>query len=790
MIKGGTLDGSELDNAASEATLRLLLEEMKRLSKQDGVKAKKTTKEISDLGKSAKSTADAADDLSEEFRTLGGDLRSLARGSIRILGDSIVGLAGSVNSTAKFLVDFGADLINTQPEITDFTSVLANSRLNILGLGTAVHRLTELMMGNYRSFQTLSQSGLFLGDRIEKLQSDFTALGVDAGTLTSALANNAELFALNGSASFAAAKALDGMRKGIGDTRQELLTYGITLEEQTEIFTAMYARNTRALRTGLVTNEEINDQSARYAKSLRLISELTGVSARELEDQQRRLDQEQAFQLKLRQLEKADKVDEANRLREYVSYMESAFDEGGRDLAIAQTIGTTATTEAAIALQGYGIGINEFAAEMRRVTADSNLTAEEFRNYFAERGQELASMQVLSKDLSTAQQLINLGQGQVVNSILKFVRIFDDEIEKINSNLGNIDESGKVIGSFTDLMAAFRSGVAAVSKSFFANKTVQKGLVSFRSWLDSFTTQANEFDINEFWETYNPFDETGRAQILDGLTTTFKSFWEGPNAVVLRDTISGFFEYMVDELILGINKTTGGMFYGSASDDIRIKRIEEAANLDTPLTPEQQALLDEKNRKAIYKDNTDAIGRINNSVMVKGLALVDLAANLLGDVIDWGTGRDDMGEMDLSGMYQDIINNNALLLQQAKEKVAAPAPAASPNNFLESFQEGWMISPKPDAERRIGTLRATGFKSEPKDTVAKIHQGERVLNPSETAAFNNQAQNQSDMIKKLDQLNNTMSTVASLMSQELSIQTRTMNSIGGLGTDLMKGIPR
>lgn len=790
MIKGGTLDGSELDNAASEATLRLLLEEMKRLSKQDGVKAKKTTKEISDLGKSASDTADAADDLGDEFRTLGGDLRSLARGSIRILGDSIVGLAGAANSTAKFLVDFGADLINTQPEITDFTSVLANSRLNILGLGTAVHRLTELMMGNYRSFQTLSQSGLFLGDRIEKLQSDFTALGVDAGTLTSALANNAELFALNGSASFAAAKALDGMRKGIGDTRQELLTYGITLEEQTEIFTAMYARNTRALRTGLVTNEEINDQSARYAKSLRLISELTGVSARELEDQQRRLDQEQAFQLKLRQLEKADRVDEANRLREYVSYMESAFDEGGRDLAIAQTIGTTATTEAAIALQGYGIGINEFAAEMRRVTADGNLTAEEFRNYFAERGQELASMQVLSNDLSTAQQLINLGQGQVVNSILKFVRIFDDEIEKINSNLGNIDESGKVIGSFTDLMTVFRRAVADVTKTFFANETVQRGLVSFRSWLDSFTTQAKEFDLDEFWETYNPFDATGRAQILDGLTTTFKSFWEGPNAVVLRDTISGFFEYMVDELILGINKTTGGMFYGSASDDIRIKRIEEAANLDTPLTPEQQALLDEKNRKAIYKDNTDAIGRINNSVMVKGLALVDLAANLLGDVIDWGTGRDDMGEMDLSGMYQDIINNNALLLQQAKEKVAAPAPAASPNNFPESFQEDWMSSPNPDIERRIGTLRATGFPSEPKDTVAKIHQGERVLNPSETAAFNNQAQNQSDMIKKLDQLNNTMSTVASLMSQELSIQNRTMNSIGGLGSDLMKGIPR
>jgi hypothetical protein len=82
------------------------------------------------------------------------------------------------------------------------------------------------------------------------------------------------------------------------------------------------------------------------------------------------------------------------------------------------------------------------------------------------------------------------------------------------------------------------------------------------------------------------------------------------------------------------------------------------------------------------------------------------------------------------------------------------------------------------------------MKSEPRDTVAQIHQGERVLNPQETTEYNNQSGgSQRDMIQKLDQLNNTMMTVASLISQELSIQTRTMNSINGLGSDLMKGMP-
>jgi hypothetical protein len=91
--------------------------------------------------------------------------------------------------------------------------------------------------------------------------------------------------------------------------------------------------------------------------------------------------------------------------------------------------------------------------------------------------------------------------------------------------------------------------------------------------------------------------------------------------------------------------------------------------------------------------------------------------------------------------------------------------------------------------RIVGTLQATGQPMEPKDTVAQIHQGERVLNPQETREYNTQAEIQRDMLHKLDQLNNTMMTVASLINQELSIQTRTMNSISGLGPDLMKGMP-
>jgi len=93
--------------------------------------------------------------------------------------------------------------------------------------------------------------------------------------------------------------------------------------------------------------------------------------------------------------------------------------------------------------------------------------------------------------------------------------------------------------------------------------------------------------------------------------------------------------------------------------------------------------------------------------------------------------------------------------------------------------------------RKIGTLQATGMRSEPRDTVTQIHAGERVLNPTETQEYNSRSSNDSQTatVKKLDELNTSMLTMIKLMNQEISIQSRTMNTISGLGPDLMKGIP-
>lgn len=791
-ITGGSLDGSELTNAASEVTLAALLATMKTMARQSGPNSKKAAKELDDFTKSTKAAGDEIDDLSSSARTLRGDLASLTSNGFRILQQGIVGFASGLDNAANNLINFGADLIQSQPEITDFTSSLVNSRLNVLGLGTAVHRLTELMMGNYRSFQTLSQSGIFLGDRISSLQSDFASLGVDASTLNSALVENAHLFAINGASSSAVAKALDGMRSGIGNTRQELLSYGISLEEQTDIFTSMYARNTSALRAGIVTTDEINQQSATYAKSLRRISELTGVQARELEESQKRLDMEHAFQLYLDSLEDPEM---ANRLRESVAAAGATLGDAGRDMAMAEAMGTIATTDAAIAMQGYGNSITEYIADMNQLARDIGIGSDAGAAEFARATNQLANNQTLAQrqNLALSQNLMFAGET-IVGDLLRMSRLFGGSIDDTVSNLGNLDETGGVIGSFTDLLVEFRSAVADISSTFFANETVQKGLVSFRNWLDRFTTNVKEFNITEFWEKYNPFNAEGRANMLD----SFRSFWNGPDATALRDTISSFFEFLVEELILGINNTTG--IFGGSARGIREERTLGSITETDTTAAVNPTTADLTESQSVYRNMLDQA--------------VELQRNI-------NTFQPMTGEGDVFGEAQRLVDEYQLQLDQLLEKLPSGAETDIESRALiEEYNRQMEISQdrmwrflstretaaaeaanianrllergiEVDTERRIGTLQATGFRSEPKDTVAQIHAGERVLNPEETNEYNNRSNqnNQRPMLEKLDQLNSTMMTVASLLTQELSIQTRTMNRISGLGPDLMKGMP-
>ena len=122
------------------------------------------------------------------------------------------------------------------------------------------------------------------------------------------------------------------------------------------------------------------------------------------------------------------------------------------------------------------------------------------------------------------------------------------------------------------------------------------------------------------------------------------------------------------------------------------------------------------------------------------------------------------------------ITSQQTLRDYGLENPAGAAEKAQANiDLLRSLGQTVDV-PEGLAIRRVGTLRATGKTTEPNDTMAKIHAGERVLNPQEASAYNSQ----SDLGGAINRLNTTTAQLVTLMKQNNRITS-------GISNDFLKG---
>ena len=83
--------------------------------------------------------------------------------------------------------------------------------------------------------------------------------------------------------------------------------------------------------------------------------------------------------------------------------------------------------------------------------------------------------------------------------------------------------------------------------------------------------------------------------------------------------------------------------------------------------------------------------------------------------------------------------------------------------------------------RQIGTLKAIGRTSEPRNTIANIHAGERVLNAQESATYNSTQAGQKGTVEALNQLNSTMNQATGLLNEIRLLSKKQVTGIQGMG---------
>ena len=275
--------------------------------------------------------------------------------------------------------------------------------------------------------------------------------------------------------------------------------------------------------------------------------------------------------------------------------------------------------------------------------------------------------------------------------------------------------------------------------------------------------------------------------LFESMANAFTNFWEGPTGTILRNTISNFFEKLIDDLILIINKQSGGWFFGEAASNIAEEQVENETI--TPRAAENIA------SSAESLLNSDKVGR---SLFGESMIPYDDVLTALG--------------VQQKELFNRLFAENESMFTSSTMDLQRTLGALS-----SKAEQGTITSEESELVRSIfkilkseGYSNGTnGFQNFGSGTMAMLHNSEAVV-PRNTAAgdllqsfydFQNKkvatvtstpmaSDSQSSLIKKVEELNTTMIKVAELLQSSVGLQAKTVKGVKGLGSDYYRGINR
>jgi hypothetical protein len=790
-IKGGDLDGSLLENAASEATLVLLKEAMEKLAKQSGASTSSANRGLRDLRDASEDTAEEVDDLGSSLSVLTTSVAVVGKafmGVFKIIG----GLGTAVGSGITAFSQFTEMMITSPPTITDFTGAIEDSRLNILGLGTAVNVLTKLVYGNYTTFQDLSKSGIQLGGMVGSLTEMYAGSGQSLEGMAASLAANSEQLAMLGTASKGARTAMILNQRAFNNNKNVLAAWGMSFSEQGEIFTEFLAQNAIALRRRTITESDVTNMSQGYAINLRKLSELTGKQVDEIQGELEKANLHKGFEAFIAGIDDPALQDKYKRLIEEYG---ATFGDSGRELAMATIMGVSPLTEGSQKMAAVMPDIQSALESQKQSAQTFAGSTDEFMGTVREQNHNLAiSLQSwIDENAQLAAILSMKGSpiGDAFNAIINGLNIYSGDIDSLG---GKLDPAAEAILTFDTATQGVRDSLSKMVTSFFGNEAVMSGLDKFGQWVEYYTpiitTELENFAtwLQGFDPTlYNPFDEQGRQNIYDAFWDAMKTvgetisgWWNSETGLALRNNIADFFEGLVRTIEdMFVNSTTLNTLLGIDREEVANRQATTGGNIDV-----ENALT-----AALGKGfwNVSEVAGVES---VGGKETYDKLMQHLGDSADdyWTmNGRIEAALESLGAKYEA-----GTATEEERQLFAKTiANLTDPNKAPIAYRPGNPAVPAPDINRRqIGTYRSTGLPAEPNNAITQIHQGERVLNPQETQVYNNLNNIQSQLVKKVEELNTSMLKAVDLLQDSVNVARQTTRSIKSLGTDAMRGVGR
>lgn len=471
---GSDLDDAVLQNAATEATLKKLVDALGGRGSGTGAKvaatAAKSAKGLEDLRKQSKNTENQFEKLQNRSKVL-----------------------------SEGIKDFGHSLMVTGRKFGDLVQPLASvmSKLNpsmALFYGTMLALVNEVDR-QVEVFRELSQQGADFGAGIFGSRMAAIEAGLSLDLFKEQVLANTGTFGLLGGSVSRGVKVFTNVSRNIQrDFQPTLSRLGFTMLETSDYITDYLEIQTSLGKAQQMSQEDLTDGSKDYLLQLDMLSRVTGQSRKQLSEELKRQGQD----LRLKSLMATMDKDAQANLQAIVAglgnvdpKLKSAIEEmivtGGAPVSeFGRMLASTSPelVNLAAGVRNGSVSSAEFAAGMRRAAAGANANKESLQglataaaitgnDMYLARASLLSLTEYQSKASEATQEQMKAQQDAT-----KAVTNFDSQMQKFRNALINlISPALEAVGFGLSVMSDF---ITAVTMPFsYLGKQLDKINIDF-----------------------------------------------------------------------------------------------------------------------------------------------------------------------------------------------------------------------------------------------------------------------------------------------------------------------
>ena len=514
-----------VDGAASEETIKQVLSAMRAMNqnmvRQQQNQKKSTTQPtstsedpIAGLISSTKEQmkqqtllSRAYGGLMDRFKIFGGGMTSIMKDIAKTGLSVATAWMTSADAMADDPIRAGAQMINTGIDLMAKAVTTATDAISkiaggiplvggvIKGAGEAFKAAVELASTVFKianefmaaefqktveSFGKLNRIGATFGGGMDELNEVVTASGIPMSKFTEAVVNSRENITAMGLNVASAAKLVSSGLSRLSTTtgvsgkalREELLLLGFNYQEQGELVAEYTANMIAAGRSRSDIDRDVAQGTAKYAKDLKILSDITGEDARKRMAEARRESMRASLMNKLNS-------DQREAFAKAYASLAQAGPEAQE--ALIQKLSIGEVINPAIAMNETLMGlINNVSS---RVEAGSTDIIVETTTALANAAADLRSRE---KDLGTALDIAKLAGGtgvvgtaaDIFNRIAA-IQMTPEQIAESSRNVDtNIQNSGKTGQAFADATRATNDFAVAMGDIARRNMPEYAGLIS------------------------------------------------------------------------------------------------------------------------------------------------------------------------------------------------------------------------------------------------------------------------------------------------------------------------